>query len=198
MRGLVIVVAAYLLGAVPFGFLIYKLKGGEDIRRVGSGNIGATNVVRAAGWGAGLVTLALDMAKGYLAVWAAGRLANSDPLWPAAAALAVMLGHAFSVFLRFHGGKAVATAVGAYLALAPVPLAASAGVFVATVAVTRYVSLGSILGASCFPLFLWLLGGGPTPVLAAAVLSALLIVWRHQQNIRRLLAGAESRLGGGR
>ena len=194
MQPLILVAASYLLGAIPFGLLVSKLKGAPDPRAVGSGNIGATNVVRAAGWAAGLATLALDIAKGYVAVWITARLTAPDPLWPAAAAVAVMLGHIFPVFLRLRGGKAVATAVGSYFALAPLPLASALVVFAATVAWSRYVSLGSILAASSFPLFLWWTAHPPAPVLAAAILSALLIVWRHAANIGRLRAGTESRL----
>ena len=196
MQPLILLAGAYLLGAIPFGLLVSKLKGAPDPRSVGSGNIGATNVVRSAGWAAGLLTLALDIAKGYVAVTLTARLtASEDPLWPAAAALAVMLGHVFPVFLRFRGGKAVATAVGAYFALAPLPLTGSLVIFAATVAVSRYISLGSILAASSFPLFWWWYARPPAPVLAAAILSALLIVWRHAANIGRLRAGTESRLG---
>lgn len=191
MEKLAILAGCYLLGGVPFGFLIHKLRSGEDIRRIGSGNIGATNVVRAAGWGAGLLTLALDIGKGYLAVWATGRLTEGDVVWPAAAALAVMLGHAFPVFLKFRGGKAVASFVGAYLCLSPIPLLASLGVFGVTVALSRYVSLGSILAVAFFPAVLWLHSRPAAPVVAAAVCSGLLIIWRHEENIRRLLEGKE-------
>src|SRR5262245_3860828 len=118
-------VAAYLIGAIPFGFLLVKWKTGADIRASGSGNIGATNVLRTTGRAAGFATLALDIAKGYLAVWLAGRLTGGSEMWMAAAAVAVMAGHAFPIFLGGKGGKAVASFVGAYLCLTPVPLLAT-------------------------------------------------------------------------
>ena len=128
---------AYLLGGVPFGYLLVRLKTGRDVRSMGSGNIGATNVLRTTGRALGVVTLLLDIGKGYLAVWAAGRLTAGDPVWMSVAALAVMAGHAFPVFLKFHGGKAVASYVGAFLCLAPLALAATLAVFVVVVACTR-------------------------------------------------------------
>ena len=139
--GLALVIA-YLLGAVPFGFLLVKLKTGRDVRTVGSGNIGATNVLRATGRGPAIAVLLLDIAKGWLAVWLAGALTGRDALWMAAAALAVMAGHAFPVFLKFRGGKAVASCVGAFLCLTPAALAVALVVFVLVVARSRYISLG--------------------------------------------------------
>jgi len=137
-------VAAYLIGAIPFGFLLVKWKTGADIRESGSGNIGATNVLRTTGWKSGAVTLILDIAKGYLAVWLAGFLTSGNQTWMAAAALAVMAGHAFPIFLGGKGGKAVASFVGAYLCLTPLPLAATLVVFLVIVAWTRFISMGSI------------------------------------------------------
>ena len=130
-------VAAYLIGAIPFGFLLVKWKTGGDIRASGSGNIGATNVLRTTGWMAGAATLILDIAKGYLAVWLAGYLTGGSETWMPAAALAVMAGHAFPVFLGGKGGKAVASFVGAYLCLTPIPLLATLVVFAVMVAATR-------------------------------------------------------------
>src|ERR1700693_6090427 len=144
MIALAVLLIAYLLGAIPFGYLLVKWKTGADVRAAGSGNIGATNVLRTTGRAAGVATLLLDIAKGYLAVWLAGRLTDGNVWWTSAAALAVMAGHAFPVFLNFQGGKAVASFVGAFLRLTPVPLAAVLAVFVITVAVTRHISLGSI------------------------------------------------------
>src|SRR5438270_9463492 len=132
--------AAYLLGAIPFGYLLVKWKTGSDVRAAGSGNIGATNVLRTTGRGAGVATLLLDIAKGYLAVWLAGYLTGNNVWWTSAATLAVMAGHAFPVFLGFKGGKAVASFIGAFLRLTPVPLAAVLGVFVVVVAGTRHIS----------------------------------------------------------
>src|SRR5690242_5472772 len=147
--------AAYLIGGIPFGYLVVKWKTGADVRSSGSGNIGATNVLRTTGRAAGIVTLLLDIAKGWFAVWLTGTLNGGNIHWMSAAALAVMAGHAFPVFLKFKGGKAVASFIGAYLYLAPVPLFAVLIVWLATVAFTRYVSLGSILAAGTFPLAVW-------------------------------------------
>jgi glycerol-3-phosphate acyltransferase PlsY len=183
---------AYLLGDIPFGYLLVKLTTGRDVRAAGSGNIGATNVLRTTGRAAGVATLLLDIAKGYLAVWLEGRLTGGDLVWMSAAALAVMLGHSYPVFLRFRGGKAVASFVGAWLCLTPFPLAATLVVFVAMVAVTRHISMGSIVAAGTFPLAVWLIEHPPLTVVAAAILCAALIIYRHRENIARLRAGSES------
>ena len=191
MIPLLVLVVAYLAGGIPFGYLLVKLKTGQDVRSMGSGNIGATNVLRTTGRAIAIVTLLLDIAKGYFAVWLAAKLTDGSPLWMSAAALAVMAGHAYPIFLRFQGGKAVATFVGSFLYLTPLALAAVAVVFVGTVAWTRYVSLGSIVGAATFPLAVWLIVHPPWPVVAAAVAGGALIVWRHAGNIARLRAGKE-------
>jgi acyl phosphate:glycerol-3-phosphate acyltransferase len=183
---------AYLLGDIPFGYLLVKLTTGRDVRASGSGNIGATNVLRTTGRAAGVATLLLDMAKGYLAVWLEGRLTGGNVEWMSAAALAVMIGHSYPVFLRFRGGKAVASFVGAWLCLMPLPLAAVLVVFVVMVAWTRHISLGSIVGAGTFPLAVWLIAHPPATVVVAAILSGALIVYRHRENIARLRAGTES------
>lgn len=183
--------AAYLLGAIPFGYLLVKWKTGSDIRAAGSGNIGATNVLRTSGRAAGVATLLLDIAKGYLAVWLAGRLTGDNVWWTSAAALAVMAGHAFPVFLGFKGGKAVASFVGAFLRLTPIPLLAVLAVFVITVAVTRHISVGSIVGAATLPLAVWLILHPAWPVVLAAVIAGVFIVYRHRENIQRLHAGNE-------
>ncbi len=200
MTGVLIVAVAYLIGAIPFGYVLVRVKTGRDVREMGSGNIGATNVLRTAGRAAGVVTLLLDIAKGALAVWMAGRVLGSDPLWMSAAALAVMAGHAFPVFLGFRGGKAVASFVGAFLYLTPAALAAALALFVLTVAVTRYISLGSIVAAGVFPLAVWIFERPPAPVLISAALAGAFIVWRHRSNIQRLRHRAEHKFsfGGGR
>ena len=185
-------VAAYLMGAIPFGFLLVKWKTGADIRASGSGNTGATNVLRTTGWKIGAATLALDIAKGYLAVWLAGWLTGDSSIWMPAAALAVMAGHAFPVFLRGKGGKAVASFTGAYLCLTPLPLAATAVVFFVMVAATRYVSVGSVTGAAAFPLAVWLISHPPLPVTLAAIVSGAFIIYRHRENLERLRAGTEN------
>jgi len=185
-------VIAYLLGDIPFGFLLVKLTTGRDVRASGSGNIGATNVLRTTGRAAGVATLLLDIGKGYLAVWLEGRLSGGNAAWMSAAALAVMIGHSYPVFLRFRGGKAVASFVGAWLCVTPLPLAAVLVVFVAMVAWTKHISAGSIVGAATFPLAVWLIEHPPLVVVAAAILCAALIIYRHRENIARLRAGNES------
>jgi len=192
MIPLAVVLVAYLLGSIPFGYLLVRWKTGGDVRATGSGNIGATNVLRTTGRLAGVVTLLLDIAKGYVAVWAAGRLTGGDSRWMAAAAVAVMLGHAYPVFLAFRGGKAVASFVGAFLCLTPLALTAVLVVFVGVVAWTRYISMGSIVAAAVFPLAVWLIAVPPLPVEAAAVAAAILIIYKHSNNIRRLRAGTEN------
>ncbi|HTT62095.1 MAG TPA: glycerol-3-phosphate 1-O-acyltransferase PlsY [Bryobacteraceae bacterium] len=183
---------AYLLGGIPFGYLLVKVTTGRDVRASGSGNIGATNVLRTSGRAAGVTTLLLDIGKGYLAVWLEGRLAGGNAQWMSAAALAVMIGHSYPVFLRFRGGKAVASFVGAWLCLTPVPLAAVLVVFVGMVAWTRHISLGSIVGAGTFPLAVWLIAHPGNIVVVSAILSGALIIYRHRENIARLRAGTES------
>jgi len=199
MRPALVLLMAYLLGAIPFGFLLVKWKTGRDVRSMGSGNIGATNVLRATGRWLGIVTLLLDIGKGYLAVWLAALLTGGDPLWIGTAALAVMAGHAFPAFLKFKGGKAVASFVGASLYLAPLAVAVALLIFFVAVARTRFISLGSMVGAVSFPLAAWLIAHPPWPVQTAAILAAAFIVWRHKENITRLRAGTEHVLSlGGR
>ena len=185
---------AYILGAIPFGYLLVRLKTGRDVREFGSGNIGATNVLRTTGRGLGVVTLLLDIAKGFSAVWLAALLIPNDPylLWRSAAAVAVMAGHAFPAFLRFKGGKAVASFVGAFLYLAPVPLLCVLLLFVAVVWYTRYISLGSIVAAGTFPFGVWLILHPPAPVWIAALIAGGFIVYRHKANLQRIRAGTEN------
>jgi acyl phosphate:glycerol-3-phosphate acyltransferase len=192
MTPLLALLIAYLLGAIPFGYLLVRWKTGFDVRSAGSGNIGATNVLRTTGRAAGVATLLLDMAKGYLAVWIAGALTHEDPLWMSAAALAVIAGHAYPVFLKFKGGKAVASFVGAFACLAPLALLADLVVFVAMVYWTRHISMGSIAGAATFPLAVWLILQPPVPVEIAAIVGAAFIIYKHSSNMHRLRAGTES------
>lgn len=183
---------AYLAGAIPFGYLLVKLRTGRDVRRSGSGNIGATNVMRTTGLRAGAATLALDVAKGWFAVWFMDRMTGGQAAWMCVAAVAVMLGHVFPVFLRFRGGKAVATFFGAWFYLAPLPVAAVLLLFVATVLYSRHVSMGSVAAAGAFPFGVWMIEHpGPVMVLAALI-SGALVVWRHRDNIRRIRDGSES------
>jgi glycerol-3-phosphate acyltransferase PlsY len=192
MTGPLTLVIAYLLGSIPFGYLLVKFIAGKDVRAAGSGNIGATNVLRTTGRAVAVATLALDIAKGYLAVWLASELTNQSVVWSSIAALAVIAGHAFPVFLKFEGGKAVASFIGAFLYLTPLPLAAALVLFVAVVALTRYISAGSILAAATFPLGVWIILHPPTPVLLASLLAGGFIVYRHKANIQRLRAGTEN------
>jgi glycerol-3-phosphate acyltransferase PlsY len=195
MIPILVLLVAYLLGAIPFGYVLVKWKTGADVRSAGSGNIGATNVLRTSGRAAGVATLLLDIAKGYLAVWIAGRLTGHDWLWMSAAALAVMAGHAYPVFLKFKGGKAVASFVGAFLCLTPVALAAGLVVFVVVVAWTRYISLGSIIMAATLPLAVWLIVHPPLPPIMAAIIAGAFIIYKHSNNIQRLRSGREHVFG---
>lgn len=198
MSGLLAIVIAYLLGGIPFGFLLVKLTHGTDVRESGSGNIGATNVLRTTGRAAGVATLALDIAKGFVAVWLAAKLTDDAPEWTSLAALAVMAGHAFPVFLKFQGGKAVATFIGAFAYLTPLPLAAVLLLFVVTAAVTRYISAASILAAATFPFGVWMILHPPVQVTIAAFIAGAFIVYRHKSNWSRLRAGTENVFSWGR
>ena len=199
MTPIIVLVAAYLIGAIPFGYVLVRLRSGKDVRAMGSGNIGATNVMRTTGRALGILTLLLDIAKGAFAVWLADYLMHGSMFWMTLAALAVMAGHAFPVFLKFKGGKAVASFVGAFFYLTPIPLLATMMLFVLTVAVSRYVSLGSIVAAGLFPLAVWLIEHPPYYVVAAALIAGGFIVYRHRGNIERIRAGNEHVLSfGGR
>jgi glycerol-3-phosphate acyltransferase PlsY len=216
---LIIVVVSYLLGSIPFGYLLVLVFRGQDVRKSGSGNIGATNVARTGSKWLGIATLLLDALKGYTAVafafWLASahRFESQLPtslydrtsqtmdgrlvfLLAAMAAFVAILGHMFTVWLRFKGGKGVATAAGSFVALAPRALLVAVVLFVLVVALTRYVSLGSIVAVAAFPLFVWWMNPADRttiPILALIAASSLLIIVRHKDNIRRLLAGTENR-----
>jgi acyl phosphate:glycerol-3-phosphate acyltransferase len=200
---LAIIALAYLLGSVPTGYLLVKLFRHEDIRAIGSGNIGATNVLRSGGKGLGAATFALDVLKGAAAVWLGALLASILlPSLPfrdaqALAAVSAVVGHMFPVWLHFRGGKGVATGFGVFLVAAPLAALSSIALFTLILLLTRYVSLASILGAASFPMFAWLLvrGDKPAPYIAAQVIVALLIILKHHQNIRRLTTGTENRFG---
>lgn len=203
MRPATVIVVAYLLGSIPSGYLIVRARHGADIRKTGSGGTGATNVSRRAGKSAGVITLVLDALKGTVAVMFAKLLLTSSvqnaSWWVAAAAVVVIVGHIFPVWLEFSGGKGVATGVGVFLMLAPVAVALAAVIFILTVGLTRYVSLGSIVAAATIPLFVLLQNGfirplyGQVPIMTAALLGAALIVFAHRENIKRLILGTESR-----
>jgi glycerol-3-phosphate acyltransferase PlsY len=183
---------AYLLGGLPFGYLIVRLSCGKDVRTMGSGNIGATNVHRTVGRKAGVVVLLLDIVKGFCAIWIAASVTHGDPLALALAAVAVMAGHCYSVFLHFKGGKAVACFIGAFLFLAPFALTVSLLVFIVVVSMSRYISLGSIIAALVFPFAVWRVEHPAQPILVASIFAALLIIYRHKPNILRLANGEES------
>lgn len=196
------VAVSYLLGSIPFGYLLVRIFRGQDVRQTGSGNIGATNVARTGSKGLAIATLLLDALKGYIAVMlafllAARALADPGQTYTAAAlaGFCAVLGHMFPVWLRFKGGKGVATALGAFTALAPRAILVALVVFVVVVALTRYISLGSMAGAAVFPFAAWWLNPFTrTPsVLVLIAASSFLIIIRHKDNIRRLLAGSENR-----
>jgi glycerol-3-phosphate acyltransferase PlsY len=188
-------VAAYLLGSIPFGLLLTRLFGGVDVRKSGSGNIGATNVARVAGPLAGILTLLFDAGKGAAAVWLAGTISNESAAWMTIAALAALLGHCFPIWLKFRGGKGVATAAGAFFVLCPVALLGSVIVFLLVVFFWRYVSLASISAAAAMPLLIYLLWAphhAPPPIVTfGSLAAAAIIIYKHDGNIQRLVQGEE-------
>jgi acyl phosphate:glycerol-3-phosphate acyltransferase len=199
-----VIVCSYLLGSIPFGYILVRAFQGVDVRSVGSGNIGATNVARSGGKKLALATFLLDAFKGWLPVFVvlhrpALAAAASLPLTTlgTVAALSALVGHMFTVWLKFQGGKGVATGLGVFLALAPTSALLVLAIFTVIVLVTRYVSLGSIIAAAAFPLILcWREHDKfPAPALLMAAAAALLVIFRHRKNIGRLWAGTESRWG---
>jgi glycerol-3-phosphate acyltransferase PlsY len=190
-----LVLLGYVLGSIPFGYLLVRAQKGGDLRAMGSGNIGAANVARTAGWITGVLTLILDAAKGFFAVWLAGHYSGGNVRLMICAGLAAVLGHLFPVWLKFSGGKGVATAVGVFLAICWPAVAAAAGVFLIVIWFWRYVSLASISAAAALPLLVYVLyapgHAPPAAVSAGALLTAILIIVRHRGNIERLMAGTE-------
>jgi glycerol-3-phosphate acyltransferase PlsY len=194
------VILAYLLGSIPFGYLIVRWHRGGDVRATGSGATGATNVLRSAGRAAGIATLVLDALKGFAAVYLARWLTGTGGTgWVVAlAAVAAIAGHIFPVWLGFKAGKGVATGLGVFLAIAPLAVGCAALLFAGVVALTRFVSLGSILAAISMPVWALLFerqNPDLVPIVVSLMLSAILIVGKHHENIARLLAGSEHRLG---
>jgi glycerol-3-phosphate acyltransferase PlsY len=185
---------AYLLGSISFAVLIVRMRTGRDIRTEGSGNAGATNVARAHGKSLGVAVGLLDLAKGAGAVLLMHTV-TADPRYTAAAGLAAIVGHVFPIFYGFRGGKGVATAIGAFLVLAPLPTLVCAGVFLVVVLLTRYVSLGSILAMVLLPPVAGGLFHAPRPIVVAAAAAAVLVVLKHKENLRRLARGEERRFG---
>ena len=192
-------IAAYLIGGLPFGYWFVRLTSGKDIRTMGSGNIGATNVYRTQGGKAGIIVLLLDMLKGFLAVLLAAWLAPNNAAGLALAAVFVMLGHSYPVFLRFKGGKAVACFIGAFLYIAPLALLVVLLIFLAVVALSKYISVASMVSAALFPIFFWVIYQPARVLLIASIFCALLIIFRHKDNIKRLWSGQENvfSFGGG-
>jgi glycerol-3-phosphate acyltransferase PlsY len=192
--GLALLAGAYLIGSVPFSYMVARAFGVADVRRVGSGNVGATNVMRSAGKAAGLLAFLLDALKGAAAALAVSWLAPTSSVLPALAALGAVIGHMYPLWLGFRGGKGVATGAGAFLALAPYPTLLALCAFALVLAVTRYVSVGSMAGAVTLAGAAFILGSAP-PVAWAATGAAALVVWRHRGNIVRLARGREGRVG---
>jgi glycerol-3-phosphate acyltransferase PlsY len=190
---LIVVTFSYLLGSIPFGYILLRIFRGEDVRQTGSGNIGATNVARSSP-GLGIFTLLLDALKGLAAVLAARALFPGQDSWPAVAALAAVLGHMFPVWLKFRGGKGVATGLGSFVVIAPKAILLMVCVFVVLLLAFRYVSLASIVGVGFFPVLASLFDGfRPPQTLAVMVIASVLIIARHYENFRRLIAGTEPR-----
>ncbi len=194
--------AAYLLGSIPFGLLLTRLFGGGDVRKSGSGNIGATNVARVAGTLPGILTLLFDVAKGAAAIWLAGRVSNESATWMMIAALATLLGHCFPIWLKFRGGKGVATAAGAFLVLCPAALLGSVILFLLVAFFWRYISLASISAAASMPLLIYILWAphhAPPPIVTFGALAAAgIIIYKHDGNIQRLVQGEEPKFSFGK
>lgn len=195
---LLTIVLAYLLGSIPFGLLLVKILGGGDIRGSGSGNIGAANVARNAGWLAGILTLILDVAKGIAAVWIARQWSHGNMRWMMAAAVAAVVGHVLPVWLGFHGGKGVATGLGVFLLIKWEAVAVAVLLWIIVVAFWRYSSLGSIIATAALPLLLYVLyapGHAPPDFMEFCTLFiCLLVLFKHRANIERLIAGKETKL----
>jgi glycerol-3-phosphate acyltransferase PlsY len=197
LQAVFFIVGAYLVGAIPVGYLLARILKGIDIREHGSGNVGATNVKRVVGTKAGLITLILDFLKGLVPVlivqWIFSPLIDPHRLIPVLAAIAAVIGHSKSIYIGFSGGKSVITSLGVLLALAPMAALLAVTVAILTMKMTRYVSVGSMLGAVLAPLFVWLFHGPPLHVLMSTFIGGY-IIWRHKANIYRLLGHQENRL----
>jgi len=187
------IIAAYFIGSIPFALILARRWGASDLRLVGSGNLGAANVMRASGVTAGILVAALDMAKGAASVWLAERL-GSGPGPSAAAGFAAIVGHIYPVSLRFRGGKGVATACGVFSMLTPLALPPALAIFAAVVWLTKYISLGSVLASLALPPLAYALGS-PASAVGAALAAATIIVFRHRSNVARLRTGTERRIG---
>ena len=198
MKPLSFVVLSYFLGAIPTSFWVGKAIYGVDLREKGSGNLGATNALRVLGWKAALPVVLVDVGKGFAPAWLFPRLEPAPWSWALAYGAAAILGHVFSVWVRFRGGKGVATSAGVFLGLAPWAVLAGFVVWTVTVSVTRIVSLGSVLAALTIPVAVWFLPhDGGRPLLLFTVALAVFVIWAHRANLRRLARGEELRLGQG-
>ncbi len=211
MRPTILILGSYLLGSIPFSYLVVRLVAGEDIRKHGSRNVGATNVARTAGRGPGVIALLLDIAKGYAAIefarwlttragWPFAASATGSPLhsrefWVALAGLIAVLAHMFPVWLHFHGGKGVATAAGVFMALDPRVMAAAAIVFLIVIVISRTVSLGSIISAASVPVFFRYLVDAPFWRTVVSILISIAVIAKHHSNIARMAHGKERRMG---
>ena len=189
----IVILVAYAIGSIPFALLIGRVWGVDDMRRVGSGNLGAANVLRVSGLWAGVLVAVLDIAKGALSVTLARHISD-EPAAPAVAGVTAIVGHIYPVWVRFRGGKGVATAAGAFAVLSPIAVALALTLFAIVVAVTKYISLGSVLAALALPPMAYL-AGASNATLTAATVAAALIVFRHRTNLARLRTGVERRLG---
>ena len=195
MKGeLILVLVAYLLGSLPTALLLVRLMTGEDVRRSGSGNIGATNALRAAGWKAGVAVTLIDIGKGALAVMLMQRY-NPESGWVAAAMLAVVIGHCYPVWLKFRGGKGVAAGFGAFVVVAPLSALAALVVWFLVLAISRWVALASMVASAVFPLALKLIDRPDMVTLISVSAAAVLIIFRHSSNIRKMLTGEEVKVG---
>lgn len=190
-----LVILAYLLGAVPTAYLLVRAATGEDVREKGTGNVGGTNALRAAGWKVGVAVTLIDMAKGALPVWLM-KMYDPESVWLAAVLVAAVLGHCYPVWLRFQGGKGVATGLGVFMVLAPVSALAAIAVWVVILVIWRWVSLASMVASASFPLILKLIDQPELVTLVAVSAVAVLIILRHGSNIRSLLEGTEVKVGG--
>ncbi len=191
-----LVAFAYFVGSIPFAFIFVRYVTGRDVRTEGSGNVGATNALRSAGWKVGVAVTVLDIAKGSLAVWAM-MVFNPESAWLAASMLAVVAGHCFPPWLLFSGGKGVATGFGAFLVIAPLSALAAFGVWIVMLAAFRWVSLASMTATASFPVLIQLVDHPDWVTLASVAAAAILIILRHHTNIRNLVTGKEQRLGPG-
>jgi len=190
-------VASYLLGAIPFGFLLAKIFGGADVRKAGSGNIGATNVSRVAGPLAGILTLVFDAAKGSAAVLLAAHLTDNSALWMVVAGFLALIGHCYPIWLNFRGGKGVATAAGVFLVLSPAAMFSALAIFIIVVIAWRFVSLGSLAAAASIPLLMYFLWAPhhapPLAVTFGSLAISTLVIYKHDANMQRLVEGTETK-----